>query len=188
MTYDMQIATQNMVNYYRRLVASGWAKDKSDYAPAATKMAPVAYDCDTVGKESKTIADDCTKTSYTATGAFALSYHKINELNIPPVEMLEKAITTWADQVKNVDLDKEVLYAGDVETNAKDFSNMLNEAATKVGCSVKECAAQGFTVAVCQYDVAPITDDPVYTAGKPCKECSAIQKKCDNTLGGGLCV
>ncbi|EYB99896.1 hypothetical protein Y032_0119g826 [Ancylostoma ceylanicum] len=35
---------------------------------------------------------------------------------------------------------------------------------------------------------APITDDPVYTAGKPCKECSAIQKKCDNTLGGGLCV
>ncbi|EYB99892.1 hypothetical protein Y032_0119g824 [Ancylostoma ceylanicum] len=41
MTYDMQIATQNMVNYYRRLVASGWAKDKSDYAPAATKMAPV---------------------------------------------------------------------------------------------------------------------------------------------------
>ncbi|RCN29048.1 SCP-like protein [Ancylostoma caninum] len=188
MTYDMQITAQNMVNYYRRLVASGWAKDKNDYAPTATKMTPVAYDCDNIGKESQKLADNCDAQTYTPTGALALSYHKLNELNIPPAEFLEKAITTWADQVKQIELDKQVVYAGDVESKAKDFANMLNEKVTKVGCSVKVCQAKGFTVAVCQYDASLTTDDTVYTVGKPCKECNALGKKCDSTLGGGLCV
>ncbi|EPB71063.1 hypothetical protein ANCCEY_09855 [Ancylostoma ceylanicum] len=38
MTYDMQITARNMANYYRNLVATGWARDKNGYAPTAKSM------------------------------------------------------------------------------------------------------------------------------------------------------
>ncbi|KAL6729134.1 hypothetical protein Aduo_000217 [Ancylostoma duodenale] len=52
MTYEMQATAQDMVNYYRRLVGSGWAPDKVGYALPAKKMIAVEYDCNAVGQQN----------------------------------------------------------------------------------------------------------------------------------------
>ncbi|EYC12035.1 hypothetical protein Y032_0048g1576 [Ancylostoma ceylanicum] len=75
MTYDMQITARDMANYYRNLVATGWAQDKNGYAPTAKGM---------------------------------------NAL----------AMSKWYDQLKNVDLDEDAKYDGNVQTSAKDFANV----------------------------------------------------------------
>ncbi|EYB87826.1 hypothetical protein Y032_0256g349 [Ancylostoma ceylanicum] len=219
-----------MINYYRRLVGSGWAPDQKDYWPTAEKMNAVVYDCDNIGNATKAIADNCTAQSYTATAGYSLSSYKVTDLTKTPLQVLNEAITKWAEQSMLVDLDREVMFGGNVEAKASDFAKMLNEKATRVGCSVKECKSEKFTVAVCQYDALafqrcrllqrsesgssgilfvfcttkrlillcqfsalskarPLKNgDTVYTTGKPCSGCTAAGKKCDNTLGGGLCI
>ncbi|RCN47163.1 hypothetical protein ANCCAN_06740 [Ancylostoma caninum] len=101
-----------------------------------------------------------------------------------------KAIKSWAEQSKLVDLGKTVTFSGDVENTAPDFARMVDETATKVTCSVTtdECLKQGYRVAVCQYNNPITSDDTVYTTGKTCSGCNALGLKCDNDLGGGLCV
>ncbi|KAL6729133.1 hypothetical protein Aduo_000216 [Ancylostoma duodenale] len=190
MTNEMQVTAEDMVNYYRRLVGSGWAPDKNGYALPGKKMLAVKYDCDTgaVGTATKTIAAKCTA-PYTATPGYYLSYYQERDLTKTRVEVLREAIKKWADQSKLVDLGETVTFTGDVETNAPDFANMVNEAASKVVCSVTEdeCLKQGYRVAVCQYDTSLNDGDTVYTTGKACSKCPA-GTKCDNDLGGGLCV
>ncbi|KAL6729132.1 hypothetical protein Aduo_000215 [Ancylostoma duodenale] len=90
---------------------------------------------------------------------------------------------------KLVDLSETVTFTGDVETSEPDFANMMNEAASKVVCSVTEnqCLKQGFRVAVCQYNQILNDGDTVYTTGKPCSK-RPSGTKCDNDLGGRLCV
>ncbi|RCN35019.1 SCP-like protein, partial [Ancylostoma caninum] len=194
MTYEMQTTAQDMINYYRRLVGSGWAPDKNGYALPAKSMIAVEYDCNTqgaqnaIGTETKTIAATCTA-PYTATPGYYLSYHQEKDLTKTRVEVLREAIKKWADQSKLVDLGETVTFTGNVETNAPDFANMVNEQTTTVVCSVTEdeCLKQGYRVAVCQYNQILTDGDTVYTTGKSCSKCPT-GTKCDNDLGGGLCV
>ncbi|EPB71052.1 hypothetical protein ANCCEY_09844 [Ancylostoma ceylanicum] len=109
MTDEMEETAVNMHNYYRRLIATGWAEDpKSVYAPRASKM------------------------------NYLLAY----------------------------------------------------EETTKVGCAVKVCQAQGNTIVACKYDGQPVLDDPIYTVGKPCSECSknTNNTKCETDNMKALCV
>ncbi|KAL6729135.1 hypothetical protein Aduo_000218 [Ancylostoma duodenale] len=105
------------------------------------------------------------------------------------MEVLKEGIKKWATESKLIDLGETVTFSGDVKTTASDFANMVNEAATKVVCSVttNECLKQGIRVAVCQYDKTLNDGDTIYTTGKTCSEFPS-GLKCDNNLGGGLCV
>ncbi|RCN47198.1 hypothetical protein ANCCAN_06776 [Ancylostoma caninum] len=139
MTYDMQITARDMANYYRNLVATGWAQDKNGYAPTAKIM---------------------------------------NAL----------AMSSWFGELKNVDLDEKATYNSNVQNSAPNFANLVIGDATKVGCSVKKCLKEGFSVAVCQFDgTAPTPDDPLYTAGKTCSGCRVTSKTCHKALPG-ICI
>ncbi|KAK6728012.1 hypothetical protein RB195_005583 [Necator americanus] len=177
MTYDMQVMAENMHNYYRRITATGWAQDKSGYAPRAKKMNALKYNCD-LGKASVDLIDCDNPTYETATGP--LNYRKF-EHTVTVESALKQAITGWFDELKEVDVDDEAKYTADVKRNAKDFANMVVGDATKVGCAAKQCLKQGFTAAVCKYDKEPQIDTAMYEVGNPCSGCT-----CDPL--GGLCV
>ncbi|EPB72323.1 SCP-like protein [Ancylostoma ceylanicum] len=193
MSGDLQAITVGMHNYYRRLAGSGWALDKSDYASPATKMTALEYDCattvggDTIGELTKQLAETCGG-PYTATQGYSLNFHEEKDLTKTAAEVLKEGIKKWAEQSKLVDLDNGVLFEGAVETSAPNFAHIVNEAATKVVCSVTEdeCLREGLRVAVCQYDKSLNKGDTVYTAGKACSKCPS-GLKCDYNLGGGLC-
>ncbi|VDM82868.1 unnamed protein product [Strongylus vulgaris] len=73
MDYYLQKMARDMHNHYRRLVATGWAKDNQGYAPPAKAMQQLSYDCDTIGESSKSKAD-CDLNSYTADTDFSINY------------------------------------------------------------------------------------------------------------------
>ncbi|RCN47165.1 SCP-like protein [Ancylostoma caninum] len=187
MDYEMQVTAEEMVNYYRRLVGSGWAPDKSGYASPATKMIAVRYDCKTngIGAATKAIADGCAA-PYTATSGYSSSSYIDRNLTKTSIEVLREGIKKWAEESKLVDLKKGATFDGDVQSKAPNFAYMVNEAVSNVVCSVGDCTPMGFKVAVCQYNYPLTTGDTVYTAGKACSGCPT--RKCDNDLGGGLCI
>ncbi|KIH53224.1 SCP-like protein, partial [Ancylostoma duodenale] len=153
LTFDQQNTARNMVNYYRRLVGTGWAKDKSGYAPIAKALSSVVYLCPTIGNATKQIADKCGDPPYTATHGHTLSYHIIRKVNVDPKAAIEEAIKTWAEQSKLVDLRPiggAVFYQDEVEQQASDFAKMVYGTNSAIGCSVKEC--QDKTLVICQYN------------------------------------
>ncbi|EPB71055.1 SCP-like protein [Ancylostoma ceylanicum] len=187
MTYDMQITARNMANYYRNLVATGWAKSKKGYAPTAKAMQALVYDCDNAGRDAQAQADDCAATSYASQIGLQLSFYKTGNYNLPKEEVLEQAMASWFGQLKNVDLDERATYDSNVQSNAPDFANLLNEGASKVGCSVKTCLREGFSVAVCEFDgTTPAVGSALYTVGRTCSNCVA-GKSCHKALPG-LCA
>ncbi|EPB71068.1 hypothetical protein ANCCEY_09860 [Ancylostoma ceylanicum] len=140
MTNEMQVTAVNMMNYYRRLVGTGWAQDLKGYAPIAKGL-------------------------------------------------VRMAIKKWADQSKLVDLTEiggGVFYQNELVDKASDWAKIVYHGNSFVGCTVRECKNK-FTVAMCQYVSLFTVMDPIYTVGKPCSGCSKGYK-CDNALGGGLCI
>ncbi|KIH64855.1 SCP-like protein [Ancylostoma duodenale] len=196
MTYDMQVTAKDMVNYYRNLVATGWAKSKSGYTPTAKAMNAlveiyglndvIVYDCDTLGAEAKDLATDCTSNSYTSKIGMAVNYHRVKDLTLSEEQVLEKALSTWYSQLENVDLDEKANYDNNVQTRAPSFANLVVGDATKLGCSVHTCEPQGFSVAVCEFDGTPTDGFPLYTVDKACSGCAA-GKSCHKGLPG-LCA
>ncbi|RCN26703.1 hypothetical protein ANCCAN_27570 [Ancylostoma caninum] len=93
MDYEMQVTAEEMVNYYRRLVGSGWAPDKSGYASPAKKMTAVRYDCKAgaIGTATKTIADGCVE-PYTATRGYSSSFYIDRNLTKTSIEVLREQI------------------------------------------------------------------------------------------------
>ncbi|KAL6729076.1 hypothetical protein Aduo_000164 [Ancylostoma duodenale] len=189
LTYEQQNTARNMVNYYRRLLATGWTRDKSGYAPISNTMSSMVYLCKTIGNATKQIADKSGDPPYTATHGHTLSYHIIKKLNVDPKAALEEAIKTWAEQSKLVDLRPiggAVFYQDEVEQQASDFAKMVYGTNSAIGCSVKEC--QDKTLVICQYNGLFTARDPIYSVGKPCSGCAKWGMVCEDALGGGLCI
>ncbi|RCN45900.1 SCP-like protein [Ancylostoma caninum] len=184
MTADMQDTALYMHNYYRKLIATGWAKDKNGYAPRAKNMNALEYDCDNIGEETAILLN-CTNPKYTPTSGYSLNYEKFS-LDVTPLDGLQKAISGWYDQLKNVDLDDKATYTSQIETNAKNFANMAVAQATKFGCAAERCQAQGYNIVACQYNSPPDIDSPLYEVGKPCAGCDKATTTCDQA--DGLCV
>ncbi|EPB65218.1 hypothetical protein ANCCEY_15719, partial [Ancylostoma ceylanicum] len=109
------------------------------------------YDCATAGKDAYDIID-CANPSYNSKVGLAVSTYTTRNLNLPEEDVLKEAMSKWYDQLKNVDLDEDAKYDGNVQTSAKDFANLVIGDATMVGCSVKTCPKEGYTVAVCEFD------------------------------------
>ncbi|EPB72817.1 SCP-like protein [Ancylostoma ceylanicum] len=182
MTYDQEMLALRLTNYYRRLLATGWAEDSKGYAKWAAKMPPLAYEAP-IAVHAKSEADDCDKTTYTPDAANSLNFFK-GSYQDTIEKTIEEAIKSWWGKLKGVDVPDNGDYTGDMETNAQFFANMAYEGATKMGCAVADCKQKGFTAFICEYNSAPVVDDTLYTVGKTCSKCTT--KKCEDA--GGLCA
>ncbi|KIH64802.1 SCP-like protein [Ancylostoma duodenale] len=191
MTYEMQMTAVNMANYYRRLLGTGWAKDKNGYAPIGKKMFPLKYDCDLLGYYAKVLADRCVVPTKAAARNWVLTSYKVNGVDADPKAVLEEAFRKWGDESEKANIPViggGVFYEGDVLTEASDWAKMTTERVGFVGCSVKKCEAGGFTLVVCHFFGIFTYGDSLYTVGQPCGGCAKAGWKCDYALGGGLCI
>ncbi|RCN45894.1 hypothetical protein ANCCAN_08059 [Ancylostoma caninum] len=129
---------------------------------------------------------DCANTNYVPDNGNSLNYFK-GSYEDTNEQVLEKAIKSWWSQLKGVDVPDNGELNNDIVTKAPFFANVRNmahEEATKVGCSVVNCASKGYAVAICEYNsIAPQDGDPLYTVGKTCSKCD--KRECEPA--GGLC-
>ncbi|RCN42546.1 hypothetical protein ANCCAN_11519 [Ancylostoma caninum] len=193
LTYEQHLTAQYMMNYYRRLLATGWTRDKSAYAPTATALWSVVYLCASIGKATKALADAvaCLDPPFPVARGYTQTHHVINRLNVDPKEALEEAIKAWAEQAKKVDLKPiggAVFYQDEVEEKASDFAKMITDRNSAFGCGISECKAKSYTLVLCHFNGLFTSRDPIYTVGKPCSRCAKFNKKCEDALGGGLCI
>ncbi|RCN47193.1 SCP-like protein [Ancylostoma caninum] len=190
MTDEMEKTAENMHNYYRRLIATGWAEDpKSIYAPRASKMNYVKFDCDNLAAPMKAAINKC----QVPAEAPGQNVHVVGTWDISRQAALEEAITAWYEGLeKGGGLGEDNTYSAEVEANKmlKQYATLANDEVSAVGCAVKTCQAQGNTIVACKYDVQPFLDDPIYTVGKPCSECSknTNNKQCEADSLKALCV
>ncbi|KAL6731457.1 hypothetical protein Aduo_002324 [Ancylostoma duodenale] len=158
MTNDMSETALNMHNYYRRLLANGWAKDKvSVYAPPAKHMLRLKYDC---GDENSLAYGAAQKTSGCLYPPKApqlttrsQNYLRIDDCEIDRLDALQQAIKTWWRELADYGVGAKTKYSAEMKT-AGNLTNYVNMAfdRTTVGCSVGTCRKDGFTLVVCEYD------------------------------------
>ncbi|EYB92390.1 hypothetical protein Y032_0194g1419 [Ancylostoma ceylanicum] len=184
-TEDFRVTALDMHNYYRRLLATGWAKDKKiGYAKPATEMNALVYHKD---HEDTAYAYAVTpQTCPTAPeGDIGENYWK-GDYKLSHVEAIEEAMKEWWGPLESTGLGENVDFTDEMQQGPfKYFANVAHDATTKMGCAVKTCSAQGFTVVDCRYSTAIGIDDPIYKAGRmPCKPCPS-GTTCAKL--GGLC-
>ncbi|EYC07209.1 hypothetical protein Y032_0071g526 [Ancylostoma ceylanicum] len=190
---ELTEAATNMHNYYRRVIATGWAKDpKSAYAPRASKMNKLEYLCDLYGKSAAEKVDGCAWPVPDPTTGVQITHKISNNWTIPHRDALEQAISTWYGELEKAGgIGEDPTYKDDMKTNGLwNYANLANEANTKVGCAVKSCQKQGYTLVACQYDGTLSDDDPIYTTGNLCSKCSTntANKNCEAESPKALCV
>ncbi|RCN47146.1 SCP-like protein [Ancylostoma caninum] len=192
MTGDLQTIATDMHNYYRRLVATGWGKDKVGYAPRANAMLGLKYVCGdpnvqgNIGKATKDLIDTCPKDAPQATAAYSLNHFYKETYKLSREELLQEAIKHWANEASVVGVGEKNLYKPDAGFN--DYANMMQDTVSELTCAVKVCQNSGKSAVACQYNKPTVGDgDEIYQLGKPCSKCPT-GKSCDNALGGGLCV
>ncbi|KIH44475.1 hypothetical protein ANCDUO_25499 [Ancylostoma duodenale] len=176
-----------MHNYYRRLLATGWAEDKKlGYAKWAASMPELAYDCDAELEIMKELTK-CAGKEVANAKAQANNYKFYSEFNAPREEILQKAIDDWWSALANTGI-ADNTYRDSMDPALKSYVNMAYQGIQKVGCGVEVCKAQGRTEVQCGYVGSIISDeDPIYDIGKTCSKCGKLGGKTCSPLGG-LCV
>ncbi|RCN49839.1 SCP-like protein, partial [Ancylostoma caninum] len=169
---EFRLAALDMHNYYRRLLATGWAKDKQiTYAKPGVKMIELEYD---KSLEDKAITE-ANKCPTKAAGGAGESVW---------------AVKDWWAPVEETGFGSSLEYTADTASSTLKYAaNIAYEATTKIGCAVKNCPPQGVTVVDCHYSPAIAEGDTIYTTGnKPCSKCRDVQGKTACSTLGGLCV
>ncbi|KIH53012.1 SCP-like protein, partial [Ancylostoma duodenale] len=185
MSNDLQNIAVDMHNYFRRLAATGWDQTNDGYAPRASAMLALNYECgdpkdnNNIGKLTNAMVENCDKKAPPATGGYSLNYYYEQTLQLSREELLEKAITKWADEVSKVGKDN--IYKQDMGFN--NFANMMHDKANEITCAVNVCNKSGNSAVACQYKSPPDIDEVIYKIGKPCKDCPT-GTTCDDKLGG----
>ncbi|RCN48583.1 SCP-like protein [Ancylostoma caninum] len=187
MNWDLETIAVDMHNYYRRLVATGWAMEKKGgYAPTAKDMYSVKYaDCtgaDTLAQDTKTKVTDCPSTAPTPDVGRSLNYYYVTRYDIPEEQLLQEvAIKKWASQVTEIGVGKENIFVQNGPVT--NYANMVHDKVQNLACAIDICTKTGASAVACQYDTPPIDSDPIYQMGKPCKctgtrKCSPLQGLC----------
>ncbi|EPB65972.1 SCP-like protein [Ancylostoma ceylanicum] len=165
MTDSLRNQALQMHNYYRRLLASGWAKDKKImYAKPSKAMPELTYDCDMEEKIMLHLKD-CAGTQ--ATTNVAENFQSSGDFKSPREDVLEKAsfvhmvkrqysaIQDWWSPLESIGIEDN-LYTSEVESSAlKSYVPMAHQLTTKVGCGVQTCDKLGKTLVQCAYTGAP---------------------------------
>ncbi|EYC13816.1 hypothetical protein Y032_0042g548 [Ancylostoma ceylanicum] len=188
---EFRLAALNMHNYYRRLLATGWAKDKQlTYAKPASKMIELEYD---KALEDAAIAeaDKCGSTPTNGPeGESFWAASRGNSYEMPHLEAIQKAVEAWWAPVETTGFGDKLEYTADTSTSPLKYAaNIAYESTTKIGCAVKNCPAQGVTVVDCRYSPKIADTDIIYTTGaKPCAQCKKTAGTTECSKLGGLCV
>ncbi|KAL6729265.1 hypothetical protein Aduo_000338 [Ancylostoma duodenale] len=187
MTDELRNTALYMHNYYRGLLASGWAKDgKIGYAKPAAAMIQLKYDCDVENKIMEKFKD-CQTPTLTQPFNFK-QYSKFEESR----ESALKAVIDewWSALAKTGVTDNKYVEADMKDKPLGDYVNMAYDKTTKVGCGVQTCKAIGRTFVQCAYTANPLIDDgdPIYEVAKKraCSGCGKAGMTCSPL--GALCV
>ncbi|EYB96400.1 hypothetical protein Y032_0151g2847 [Ancylostoma ceylanicum] len=188
LTQDSHDTALWMHNYYRKLLASGWAKDKkseSGYAPTAKKMLALTYDCDPAGnngaKETYALIDSCPRKDPQPTNGYSLNFLRLKNYTVSEQDALKHAIKTWWGELEKTGLGSDTTFKEN--SGITSFANMAHDETDKVACAVKNCKQNGDTLVACQYS-QPITDgNHIYETGKVCSGCRKLNTKCSNPQG-----
>ncbi|EPB78701.1 SCP-like protein [Ancylostoma ceylanicum] len=188
LTNDSHNAALWMHNYYRKLLASGWAKDpksKGGYAATAKRMLELTYDCtgaDNLAKKTYALIEGCPGDDPQPSPGYSLNFKRFQNYNVPEQDALEESIKEWWGQLGKTGLGSDTSF----KTEIASFANMANDKAEKMACAVKNCQKEGYTLVACQYSPAMQADEKIYETGAVCGGCKAINKACSNPRG--LCV
>ncbi|WKY13139.1 hypothetical protein Q1695_004170 [Nippostrongylus brasiliensis] len=174
----------NMHNYFRRLVASGWAQSKLTlFTPRAAGMGAVSYDCSL--EETATDSAKKCESSFTRINKYSMdggiNRAVIKETNISKEGALELAMSEWFSELQRYDVKPSS--ALDADSTALNITNIMHDKYRRVGCAVNKCA-KGFTVVECRYDPMILQNgDAIYAEGPPCSKC----EKSEKCIFGVLC-
>ncbi|RCN41845.1 SCP-like protein [Ancylostoma caninum] len=154
-TSDMSETALNMHNYYRRLLASGWAVDKfSVYAPPAKRMLPLKYDCNSeqsLGYEAAQKSAECVyPPNPPQLATRSQNYLKIDDYETDPLDALQQAIKIWWGELAEYGVATNTTYTAEMKAagNLKNYVNMAFDQTTLVGCAVETCRRKGFTMVI----------------------------------------
>ncbi|RCN28759.1 SCP-like protein [Ancylostoma caninum] len=187
MTDELRDQALNMHNYYRRLLASGWAKDaKLIYAKPSSAMPALTYDCN-LENTIMTHLKDCAGTA--ATTNKAENFVAYGNYQSERADVFSKVVEQWWSPLADIGNENN-LYSDSNPAALKTYINMAHKSATSVGCGVQLCPRLGQTLVQCAYEGVPIIadDDPIYPVGKPCSKCKDLPATSKCSALGGLCV
>ncbi|RCN43635.1 SCP-like protein [Ancylostoma caninum] len=152
MTDDLRDQALNIHNYYRRLLATGWAKDaKLGYAKPATAMPKLEYDCaveDTIMTEFETCGGTEAATNK------AQNFVAYDDYQSERGVVLSKVLADWWAPLENTG-NPDNTYTNANAAALTTYINMAHHDTVKVGCGVQTCAKIGKTLVQCAYDGAP---------------------------------
>ncbi|KAK6758148.1 hypothetical protein RB195_015770 [Necator americanus] len=179
---NVRLTALDKHNYYRRLLATGWAKYGTNYAKPATKMIELQYE--------KTLEDDAKqKIANCPDGLAAADQENLwmkdgTGFDTPFEDAMKMAVDEWWAPFESTGFGDDLKNTAALKTAAY----IAYDEATKIGCAVESCVKKGRLYILCKYDSAPAINAVIYASGNTCSKCSATAstKKC-STLGG-LCV
>ncbi|EYC25680.1 hypothetical protein Y032_0011g1329 [Ancylostoma ceylanicum] len=187
LTDDLRTIALDMHNYYRRLLAMGWAKDKQiTYAKTAAAMPELTYDC---GIEELIMGGliDCAGKPVATKRLQTYSFYVFKPYNAPVEEALQKVIERWWSPLAEKGIPDNKYHEGEELEN---YVNIASSQTRKVGCGISACYRKGWIEIQCGYGMDEYIDDgdDIYEAGKTCRNCAKLKPAMRCSRLGGLCV
>ncbi|EYB98243.1 hypothetical protein Y032_0133g1793 [Ancylostoma ceylanicum] len=174
---DFRLTALHMHNYYRRLLASGWAKDKQiKYAKPAKTMNQLVYVKPLEDAALKYVSN-CDRTApennFPAGESFwrgSSGSHKLTH-----VEAVQQAMKEWWGPLESTGLGDNLEYTAEMQGGTlKYVPNIIHDKSTQIGCAAKTCTKQGITLIDCRYNTTVGVGDTIYEVGEtPCNPCPA---------------
>ncbi|RCN49739.1 SCP-like protein [Ancylostoma caninum] len=159
------------------------------YAPSASKMRYLKYDCE-AEKSAYKSASNCSDSSSPSEDYDENKQIIENSSNISEAAL--KAIISWAREASNLNkTGEEVLYQPNL--NISNFANLAWDTREKFGCAVAKCPLEKTNATtihvVCHYPKINKTEgEPIYTTGMPCRNCSDYADEFFCHADEGVCV
>ncbi|KAL6743316.1 hypothetical protein Aduo_016366 [Ancylostoma duodenale] len=189
MTDDLREMALSMHNNYRRLLATGFAKDgQIGYAKPATRMTALTYDC-TLEDKIMTGLSKC-RNDAVATGS-PQNFKAFSAFEDSRKDALQKVIAEWWKPIETTGI-KDNLYRNSMAgTELENYVNMANEETNSVGCGVQHCPEIGKVLVQCAYNTSVLLHDgdEIYTPGdRQCRYCYTLASTPECSWLEGLCI
>ncbi|EYC35576.1 hypothetical protein Y032_1021g3415 [Ancylostoma ceylanicum] len=142
-------------NYYRRLLATGWAEDnKITYAKPAKAMFELTYEKSLEEAANKYITNNngnCPEKAENAdlTGE---NFYVDKNFQLTNEEVIQKAMQQWWSPLKMKGFGDNLQYDNIQDNDVKALANVVYDQTTKMGCAARTCKPQGIIVVDCRYD------------------------------------
>ncbi|RCN52853.1 SCP-like protein [Ancylostoma caninum] len=176
-------------NYYRRLLATGWAEDKKImYAKPAKAMLELEYGKGLEDAAKAYITNNNGKCPEKAENPDLAgeNFYLDHNYELTREEVIQKAMEHWWSPLKEKGFGNDLQYDNIKDNDVKALANVVYDKTAKMGCAARTCKPQGIIVVDCRYNEKIAAGVNVYETGKrSCNPCPT-GKTCSKL--GGLCV